>query len=203
SGGDAESAAGLAAKLPAQEQQRKERALDAYRTGRGLTVDEADLAALSEDRQLIFQPVDFVQRLAGRRHAGLIFERQSHLEAAGHRRPADVLPIARRRRGPSRRKGQECASLQHICSPPLRGYDPIFKGQQAARLIVNGACPQSISLKAGLHAPVKRTRMARAPKDRADLSALNCRARAIRVLSKARQVRFQNTSLSPNWTRRA
>ena len=42
-----------------------------------------------------FQPVDFVKRLTGRRHAGLIFERQSQLEAAGHRRAADVLPIAR------------------------------------------------------------------------------------------------------------
>src|SRR6266508_2239414 len=67
----------------------------------------------------------------------------------------------------------------------LRGYGPILKGQQAARLIVNGAYPQSISLKAGLHALAKRMRMAQSPKVRADLSAPTCRARAIRVLSKA------------------
>jgi len=49
---------------------------------------------------------------------------------------------------------------------------------------VNGAYPQSISLRAGLHALMKRTRMARAPQVRADLSTPTRRARAIRVLSK-------------------
>src|SRR5262249_32159609 len=75
--------------------------------------------------------------------------------------------------------------LQHICLPPLRGYGPPFKGQQAAGLIVKGACPQSISLKAEFHALMKKKRMTRAPQVHADFSAPTRLARAIRVLSKA------------------
>src|SRR5581483_6320125 len=79
----------------------------------GVAVDVTDLAALAENGELIFQPVNQIKRVMSRGDAGAILRRQRDLEPAGHRRPVQVQPVIRARRRGVAREREKLSPIQH------------------------------------------------------------------------------------------
>jgi hypothetical protein len=90
-------------------QEVQQRRVDFDGTIGGLAIEVTDRARFAEDRELVLEPIDLVERRACGRHSRRLLARERNLEPASHRAPVDPDPVVLASLAPGRHGREKIA----------------------------------------------------------------------------------------------